>query len=74
MKKNWFKKYEMYILLRYITKTKWYKLYNPITKKSILSKDIICDEGKGLLDITGDGNNMKNGENKKNHVKLETWQ
>jgi hypothetical protein len=27
-----------------------------------------------LLDITGDGNNMKNGENKKNHVKLETWQ
>jgi hypothetical protein len=26
---------------------------------------MICDEGKGLLDIVGDGNNMNNDENQK---------
>jgi hypothetical protein len=47
MKEIWFKKYEMYVLLRYITETKWYKLYNLVTQKIILNKNIICDEGKG---------------------------
>ncbi len=65
MKEIWFKKYEMYILLKYITETKWYRLYNPITKKIIFNKDIICDEGKGLLDIVGDRNNMNNDEYQK---------
>ncbi len=62
MKEIWFKKYEMYILSRYITEIKWYILYNLVTKKIILNKNIICDEGKGLLNIMGDGNNMNNDE------------
>jgi predicted patatin/cPLA2 family phospholipase len=65
MKEIWFKKYEMYILLRYITETKWYRLYNLVTNKIILNKDIICDERKRLLDIMGTGNNMNNDEYQK---------
>lgn len=52
-------------LLGYSTKTKWYTLYNPITKKIILCRNIICDEGKRLLDIVADGNNMNNDEYQK---------
>jgi hypothetical protein len=66
MKETWFKKYEMYILLRYITETKWYRLYNLVIKKIILNKNIICDERKMLLDIVGDGNDMNNDEYWKN--------
>jgi hypothetical protein len=62
MKEIWFKKYEMYILLTYITETKWYRLYNLITEKIILNKDIIRDGRKRLLDIMGNGNNMNNDE------------
>ncbi len=62
MKEIWFKKYEMYISLTYITEIKWYRLYNLITKKIILNKNIIRDGRKRLLDIMGNGNNMNNDE------------
>ncbi len=62
-------------LLGYNTKTKWYTLYNPITNKIILCRNIICDEGKWLLDIVGDGNNMNNDEYQKQFmIELEVRQ
>jgi hypothetical protein len=49
-------------LLRYSNETRKYKLNNLITKKIILSINIIYDKGKMLLDTMGNWNNMNNDE------------
>jgi hypothetical protein len=41
-------KNEKYIFVRYSDRRMEYKLFNPITKKGIMSKDVIFEEDKTL--------------------------
>lgn len=40
-------KSEKTIFIGYSDRSKAYKLYNPITKKTIVSRDVVFEEGKG---------------------------
>lgn len=49
-------KSEKTIFIGYSEKSKAYKLYNPITKKTIVSKDVVFEEEKDWNDSSSQGN------------------